>query len=174
MNIRLIEPPNPPLPTAVDELRVRPAGPGEGALVRAFIREHHSLLPNPPGVWRVAFLVEDLRGNVFGVGVWNHPTARLEDQERTLELVRYALARGLPRNAATWALGQMRRWIREHLPEIHRLIAYHDETAHAGTIYRADNWRPVYRGRVERSPWRKRPGRVADPRPQKTKWERRP
>jgi len=170
----LIEAPPLPVPARLAELRVRPAGVGEAALVRATIARHHSLLPSPPAVWRVAFLITDRAGNVWGAATWNHPTARLEDQTHTLELTRYALAAGLPRNAATWALARMRAWIRRNLPEVRRLISYHDETAHAGTIYAADNWRRVYRGRVETSPWTGRPGRTARPRPRKSKWERTP
>ncbi len=171
---RLIEVPEPSPPTTLSGLLVRPAGPGEAALVRATIARLHSLLPHPPAVWRVAFLITDGPGNVWGAATWNHPTARLEDQNLTLELTRYALASGMPRNAATWALARMRAWIRRNMPEIRRLISYHDETAHAGTIYAADNWRRVYSGRVETSPWTNRPGRTALARPVKSKWERRP
>ncbi len=170
----LLEAPPPRPPASLAELKVRPAGPGEAAVVRAAIAREHSLLPQPPAVWRVAFLLTDRSGAVWGVGVWNHPTARLEDQVHTLELVRYALASGLPRNTATWMLARMRAWIRRNLPEIRRLITYHDETAHTGAIYAADNWRPVYTGRVETSSWAKRPGRTARPRARKTKWEREP
>ncbi len=171
---RLIEVAEPNPPVNLAEFSVRPAGPGESGLVRATIARYHSLLPKPPAVWRVAFLVTDRAGNVWGAATWNHPTARLEDQVHTLELTRYALASGLPRNLATWALARMRAWIRRNMPEIRRLISYHDETAHAGTIYAADNWRRVYRGRVEKSPWANRPGRTVLPRPVKSKWERRP
>jgi len=119
-------------------------------------------------------LLLDKKGNVWGAATWNHPTARLEDQKHTLELTRYALASGLPKNTATWALARMRAWIRENMPGIHRLISYHDEAVHTGTIYTADNWKRVYRSQIETSPWSNRPGRTATPRPVKSKWERQP
>lgn len=144
------------------------------ALIKAFIRAHHSLLPDPPCAWRLGFILHDEAGNVWGVAIWALPSARLEDQVHTLELQRMTLTRPLPRNAATYMLGQMRREIRRHLPEITRLISYSDPAVHDGAMYRADNW--TVTGERRRAPVvTHRPGRThGTARTHLLKWERRP
>ncbi len=67
----------------------------------------------------------------------------------------------------------MRRWVRENMPEVRRLISYQD-ARHQGTIYKADNWRLVYAARPGRASWSNRPGRQRTERPLKSKWERNP
>jgi len=161
-------------PSSLASLRVRPALPGERGLIRSFVARFHSTLPSSPAVWVTAFVLEDLASNVWGVGIWSHPTARLEDQRFTFELSRYALGPGLPPNAASWALARMRAFIRRFYPHVTRLITYSDDTVHSGSIYRADNWRLVYSGRREYSPWSSRPGRTAVTCVLRSKWERVP
>jgi len=132
----------------------------------------HSILPESPAGMRVGF--------VFYAGVapvacamWGRPSARMEDQEATLELTRLAHSPGIPRNFGSWALGQMRSWIRENMPEIVRIISYQDADLHYGTIYKADNWQQVYEKHTGHT-WANRPGRLGNERQHKIKWERRP
>ena len=144
-------------------------------LVWELIDQWHSLLRHSQG-WKVAFVLSD--GIVLvGVATWGRPVARLEDQKTTLELTRMALSDDAPYNAATYFSGRMRKWIRENMPDIKRLISYQDEIAHDGAFYKADNWTLVYSG-VSRSPndWQSHgSNRRADSgRKKKAKWERKP
>ena len=105
--------------------------------------------------------------------MWGRPSARLEDQETTLELTRLAHSPSIPRNFGSWALARMRKWIRENMPEIVRLISYQDADIHHGTIYKADNWKMVYEKHTVHT-WTNRPGRLGNERQHKIKWEREP
>jgi hypothetical protein len=64
----------------------------------------------------------------------------------------------------------MREYIRDHMPEIARLISYQDASAHHGTIYKADNWTKVYEKHGEHT-WSNRDGRLGNERKHKIKWE---
>lgn len=161
-------------PAALGDLRVRKAGEGDYHLVRGFIAEFHSILPNPPHGWRLAFLIFDEYANVWGVATWGRPSARAEAQWSTLELTRYTLADGLPRNTATYCLARMREVIRRDLPEVDRLISYQDADAHVGTIYKADNWHLIYADQQHSHSWGNREGRLANERRRRSKWERHP
>jgi hypothetical protein len=149
-----------------------------GAAVAAW---HSSHLP-PPG-FKVAFVLRVPTGNwedlashrVVGVSTWGHPVARLEDQSgATLEHTRMALSDAAPQNSASWFLAANRRWIRENMPAVRRLIAYVDETGHSGVTYRADNWRTVYRARRKSQTWTNRPDRKGRKAELRTKFEREP
>lgn len=127
-------------------------------LVSTLIRAWHSTLPTPPPGFRLAFTMLAPNLAPVAVATWGRPVARLEDQETTLELTRQAHSPNCPKNTGTYFLGQMRHYIREHLPQIKRLISYQDADRHRGTIYKADNWHCVYEKRREHS-WKSRPGR---------------
>jgi hypothetical protein len=133
----------------------------------------HSTLPHSPAGFRVAFVVYAPNYAPVAAAMWGRPTARMEDQTNTLELTRLAHSPYAPYNLGSWALARMREWIRHNMPEIERLITYHDATVHHGTIYAADNWRQVYDKRGE-STWSNRPGRLRTERLHKGKWEREP
>jgi hypothetical protein len=152
------------------------------ASVAAGVSAWHSTHRPPPG-WRVAFLLKcrgaawgDLVGySVVGVSTWGRPVARAEDQSgATLEHTRMALSPGAPKNSASWFIAQNRRWIRENMPEVGRLIAYVDESDHSGVTYRADNWRPIYSRRRKAQSWANRPGRTGRKAILRTKFEREP
>jgi len=158
-------PPGPP-PSARD-LEVRPV-PFRAA--RAFAERFHYLGYAPPGarvclgVWHGDRLV--------GVLMFGRPAARLEDQERTLELTRMVLLDECPRNSESRALALAARWIRRYMPEIRRLITYADPAkGHHGTVYLAAGWRLV--GRTSGGRWSRsgRPRRDAAPGP-KLKFEK--
>jgi hypothetical protein len=139
-------------------------------LVRRLVNDWHSLLSAPQG-WKVAFLLS--AGNtIVGVATVGHPVARLEDQAHTLELTRMAL-HGAPQNSATFFLARIREHIKTHFPEITRLISYQDTAHHSWTMYKADNWRPVFVSGADQvsHTWRNRPGRIGNERKQLAKWE---
>jgi len=142
-----------------------------GLLVKDFITCWHSTLPAPTG-WRIAFLLLDGLA-ILGVSTWGRPTARLEDQEYTLEHTRMALSYGAPRNSGSWFLARNREWIRKNMPEIGRVIAYINLDHHTGIVYRADNWQTVYR-EYSTSSWTNRPGRLGTEANYRAKFERAP
>jgi hypothetical protein len=152
------------------------------ATVRAGVSRWHST-HRPPTQFRAAFVLlvpkrswGDLEGYAtLGVSTWGRPVARHEDQTgATLEHSRMALSRRAPKNSASWFLAANRRWIRENMPEVTRLIAYVDETNHSGTTYKADGWKPSYSRRKRSGTWGNRPGRTGRKAELRTKFTRRP
>lgn len=141
-------------------------------LVNRLINSWHSTHRPPPG-WRIAFVLKR-DGVTVGVSTFGRPVARMEDQVTTLEHQRMALGPGLPKNTASWWMAQMRRELRREFPEVRRLISYVDQTVHSGVTYRADNWRTVYSGRIEKKDWSNRPGRVQPQAVSRVKFERSP
>jgi hypothetical protein len=71
-------------------------------------------------------------------------------------------------------LAQMRAWIRGNMPEIRRLITYHDPAHHHGTIYKADNWHPAPTTHKTGAGWSSRPNRTIRRIHNLAKWERTP
>lgn len=141
-------------------------------LVYRLVREWHSC-KGAPVSWRVAFVLSDgLR--LVGVATFGRPVARLEDQRHTLEHTRMALSPAAPRNAGTFFLAQCRAWIRAHMPEVTRLISYVSQVRHSGIVYRGDNWRVVYAGRVHSAEWTNRGGRKMNKARLRAKFERGP
>lgn len=139
----------------------------------SLINGWHSLFDNCPAGMRVGFIFL-VSSCPIAAAMWGRPVARHENQVETLELTRLAHSPAVPRNFGTWALGRMRKWIRVQMPEINRLISYHDTEAHHGTIYKADNWRPVYTEQTKSATWLNRSGRTSVGVETKTKWEREP
>lgn len=73
---------------------------------RIFVERHHRhALPPPGDIFRVA--VHDGE-DIVGVAMVGRPVARMEDDGRTAELTRLAVAEG-NRNAASMLLGAVRR-----------------------------------------------------------------
>ena len=143
-------------------------------LLSQLIREWHSTLPiSPPGM-RVGFLICSPNQVPIGAAMWGRPVARLEDQGATLELTRLAHSLAAPYNLGSWALARMRKWIRENMPEIRRVISYQNADVHDGTIYKADNWEQVYEVWDSKSTWTNREGRVGTEVRHRIKWERIP
>lgn len=138
-------PPGPP--SSARDLEVRSV-PYRTA--RAFVERHHYLGYAPPGV-RVCLGVW-YGERLVGVLVFGRPSARLEDQRRTLELTRMVLLDECSRNSESRALALAVRWIWKNMPGIRRLIAYADPgREHRGTVYRAAGWRLV--GRTNGGRW---------------------
>ena len=142
----------------------------DSSVIKGFINQWHSTLPAPVG-WRVAFVLLD-GSDIIGVSTWGRPGARHEDQVNTLEHTRMAL-HNAPRNTASWFIAQNRKWIRENMPEIVRIISYVNLDHHTGITYRADNWKTVYKKRSNSS-WLNRPGRIGNEARYRAKFEREP
>jgi len=76
-----------------------------------------------------------------GAMLWNHPTARLFDNNTLLELTRMYFIDDTEPNIESKALAMARRYIRRNHPHIKGVIAYSSTGYnHDGTIYKADNW----------------------------------
>lgn len=106
-------------------------------------RKWHSKLPLiGASQFRVCYGAQ-FQGNWFAVAAWSNPVARLLPQLKWLELRRFAISDGSPKNTASRMLGWMVREIRRMFPDVIRLISYQDCDAHVGTIYRASGWMPA-------------------------------
>lgn len=144
----------------------------DGELVKRLINQWHSMRTAPAG-WRVAFVLTD-GITVYGVSTFGHPVARRENQQTTLEHTRMALSPDAPRNSATFFMARSRKWIRENMPEIGRLISYVPSDKYTGVTYRGDNWPIVYADQCTTSRWTNRPKRRDVQNAQRTKFERVP
>jgi len=61
---------------------------------------------------------------------------------KTWELARLYILDEIPRNAETWLIGKSVKYIKRYHSEVKHLLSYADPSAgHAGTIYKAANWR---------------------------------
>lgn len=128
-------------PSRARMLRVAPC-PVE--IAREGVAKWHSRLPvTQRGPWRFAFAA-DFGGTVFGVALWNNPSARTLPGD-WLELRRLAVAPDAPHCTASRMLGEMRKWIAANVENCPKLISYQDEDVHTGTIYRAAGWAPAWR-----------------------------
>jgi hypothetical protein len=79
-------------------------------------------------------------GLCWAVAIFSSPIARNFNGKHFLELRRYAIKDGAPKNTASWGLGKMVKTIRDKFPDIEKLISYQDTAVHSGTIYKASNW----------------------------------
>lgn len=141
-------------------------------LICRLINQWHSWRSAPCG-WKVAFVLTDGIA-IYGVSIFGRPVARCEDQETTLEHTRMALSRHAPRNSATYFMAQSRKWIRENMPHIKRLISYVPAGTYTGITYRGDNWRTVYANKKSTSKWTNRARRHDVQNEYRTKFEREP
>ena len=82
-------------------------------------------------------------GIFYATAIWSHPNNRFLDNEHTLELRRMAISPDRPKNTASRMLRIMVKIIRQQNPEFTRFISYQDTEVHAGTIYKASNWKSV-------------------------------
>lgn len=130
------------------------------------IHRNHYLDTVPAGARHRYLVTGGLRYGVIGGAMWGRPVARMEDQERTLELTRFWTEDWTPKNAESYALGRMIRDLRSK-GQYDRLIAYASTgQGHEGTIYKATNWTDL--GVRDVASWENRPGRTdADPSPKR-------
>lgn len=117
-------------------------------LASKMVRLWHSVLPNiaATNIQRnrhyVCFAMV-CTGYAYAVAVYSSPVNRHLDDGATLELRRLAISDTCPRNTATWFMARCERLLKKKLPEIAKLVSYHDTSKHRGTIYRAGNWSDV-------------------------------
>jgi len=109
--------------------------------VDGFIQAHY--LAKRPAIVRLALVM--LRGET-PLGCVIYSAAPREADVRyggkTWELARLYLLDEVPQNAETWLIGQSVRYIKRHHKDVAHLLSYADPSAgHAGTIYKAANWK---------------------------------
>jgi hypothetical protein len=129
------------IPTSALQLRVEKIGFLEAKKLNAL---WHSRLPR----FGTGFIVNqpflsfgaEFASLWYAVAIWSNPVARNLPQQTWLELRRLAIAPDAPRNTASRMMSIMTRFIRRELPEIERLVSYHDTEVHSGAIYRAAGW----------------------------------
>ena len=108
----------------------------------------HSVLPdtNKGNLLRnkhTAFYAVEFDGRYYGVGIWTSPIAANRLSFEAIELRRLAISDDAPKYTATRMLSMMRKSLKKKFPEIQRAISYQAVEHHAGTIYKADNWKPA-------------------------------
>jgi len=107
---------------------------------RVLNRQWHSVLPKSNRVGYRKFYAAEYDGLLYAVALWGNPVARALPQREWLELRRFAIAPGSPKNTASRMLGWMARDIRKCFCDVTTLISYQDTCNHTGTIYRAAGW----------------------------------
>ena len=89
-------------------------------------------------------LVAERNGEPIGCIVYSAPPREADKRYggKVWELARVYLLDEIPRNAETWLIGQSVKYIKRHHKDVRHLLSYADPSAgHAGTIYKAANWR---------------------------------
>lgn len=111
------------------------------AAVDSFIKAHY--LGKRPAIVLLALRMS-VKGVPVGTVVFSAPPREVNKRYGgvTWELARLYLLDEVPRNAETWLLGRSARYVKANHPEVKFLLSYADPSVgHAGTIYRAANWR---------------------------------
>ncbi len=106
-----------------------------------FIRAHY--LAKRPAIVLLC-LAAERHGEPIGCIVYSAPPREADKRYggKVWELARLYLLDEIPKNAETWLIGQSVRYIKRHHKEVEHLLSYADPSAgHAGTIYKAANWR---------------------------------
>lgn len=98
--------------------------------VNRFLRRHH-----PEGDvagWRACFGAR-YANRLVAVVVVGRPSARLIDQDRVVEITRYARRDDRPDNTGTWLLARARQWAA--LEGYDRIISYAGVAGNRGDLY---------------------------------------
>jgi len=106
-----------------------------------FVRAHY--LGKRPAIVLLCLMMLN-RGKPVGCIIYSAPPREVDKRYggKTWELARLYLLDEVPKNAETWLIGKSVRWIKRHNPDVKHLLSYADPSAgHAGTIYKAANWR---------------------------------
>ena len=109
--------------------------------VDSFVRAHY--LGKRPAIVLLCLMMVHLARPV-GCIIYSAPPREADKRYggKTWELARLYLLDEVPKNAETWLIGKSVRWIKRNHPEVRHLLSYADPSAgHAGTIYKAANWR---------------------------------
>jgi len=146
------------------------SGIGASKKVDHIIERNHYLRSVPDAPAKHRYLITFGIKGIVGAAVWGKPVARMEDQEDTIELLRFWTADCTPKNTESKALGKMMRDMKEK--EYERVIAYASTgQGHKGTIYRATNWKEVNRTKRTQT-WENRAGRNDRDKSSKIKFEK--
>ena len=124
--------------------------PYDRELIEGMIRTHY--LHKWPGVV-VLRLVMFCDNDPVGCIVYALPPRETAKRYGgvTWELARLWVADRIPRNVETWLIAQSVGYIKTYFPDVRSLVSYADPSAgHAGTIYKAANWRDDGRTDQER------------------------
>ena len=106
-----------------------------------FIRAHY--LGKRPAIVLLCLMML-ANGEPVGCIIYSAPPREADKRYggKTWELARLYLLDEIPRNAETWLIGQSIRYIQRTHRYVMHLLSYADPSAgHAGTIYKAANWR---------------------------------
>lgn len=120
------------------------------AEVDQFIRAHY--LGKRPAIVLLCLMMT-CQGAPVGCIIYSAPPREADKRYggKTWELARLYLLDAIPCNAETWLIGKSIRHIKRTRPEVEHLLSYADPSAgHAGTIYKAANWRQDGRTDEER------------------------
>jgi len=149
-------------------------GEHKSEYVDRLIAQHHYLdtVPSPPTIYRY-LITGGMKHGIVGAAMWGKPLARMEDQENTLELLRFWTEDYTPKNTESYAIGAMIRDIKQKGTH-ERLIAYASTgEEHDGGIYKATNWEEIgkTKARADGGGWENRNGRTTDDTSSKIKFE---
>ena len=155
----------------LDNLRVKEySGKGSSYKVDGIIKKNHYLHSVPDAPAKHRYLITFGLKGIVGAAVWGKPIARNEDQEKTIELLRFWTSNKTPKNTESKALGKMMRDMKNKGYE--RCIAYSSTgQKHDGTIYKATNWKEISRTGKSKG-WTNRPNRKDRDTSSKIKFEK--
>lgn len=145
----------------------------QSRIVDKYLQKNHYLRSTPAGAKYRFMIVQldsfGLNRKTLGAAMFGHPTARLEDQVKTLELTRFHLSDELPKNSESYFLARMLKIV--HSFGYHRIISYADPGEnHQGTIYRAVGFKEINSSTYVKT-WNNRQGRSAGIQNPKLKFE---
>jgi len=109
---------------------------GAGKLISMY----HYIGTMAPGCRHIFELINPDTGEIVGAAQVGVCAGRLAMKGRALEIRRFVLIPGLPKNTASFFLGYIVRWFKKN-SKIKKLISYADQNEnHKGTIYKAANF----------------------------------
>ena len=110
-------------------------------IAKIFCLKYHYIKRFPVNVTKCygLFFEDSLIGvSVFGSS--GNPYSASFIDGMALELLRFCLVDGLPKNSASYFLSRTMKAVKEDIPDLKALISYSDDSTHFGTIYKATNW----------------------------------
>ena len=139
----------------------------------SFNRKFHSRLPICGNCWDGVCYQAVYKNIIFAVAWWSKPIAqnRLKNGRYIYELRRMAITDDAPKNTASRFLSVMCKILKKKYQHIFKFISYQDTNVHAGTIYKASNWKAVETQNSFQS-WKNRPNRIDQSASIKIRWEK--
>lgn len=121
---------------------------------RYYISCWHSVLPYVPrhNAIRTCFVAVDNASNdIVIAALWSLPVAMYLNGKGYYELRRMAGSPAVKANQSSEMMRLMRRHLEKKYPWIKCFLSYQAVQSHNGTIYKADNWIPMWKTR--HCPW---------------------